>query len=45
MHTTSLMYALGDTIYQTYGDQTNLKITTKEDMDMLEGDVLMRQRR
>lgn len=44
-HTTSLMYALGDTIYQAYGDQTNIKITTKEDLDMFEGYVLMKQRR
>lgn len=44
-HTTSLMYALGDTIYQAYGNQTNIKITTKEDLDMFEGYVLMKQRR
>lgn len=44
-HTTSLMYALGDTIYQAYGDQTNVKITTKEDLDLFEGYVLMKQRR
>jgi 2-C-methyl-D-erythritol 4-phosphate cytidylyltransferase len=42
-HTTSLMYALGDTLYQAYGDQTNIKITTKEDLELLEGYVLMRQ--
>ncbi len=41
-HTTSLMYALGDTLYQAYGDQTNIKITTKEDLDMFEGYVLMK---
>lgn len=44
-HTTSLMYALGDTLYQAYGDQTNIKITTKEDLDLFEGYVLMKQRR
>lgn len=44
-HTTSLMYALGDTIYQAYGDQTNIKITTKEDLDMFEGYVLMKRYR
>ena len=44
-HTTSLIYALGDTIYQAYGDQTNIKITTKEDYDLFEGYVLMKQRR
>lgn len=44
-HTTSLMYALGDTLYKAYGDQTNVKITTKEDLDLFEGYVLMKQRR
>lgn len=44
-HTTSLMYALGDTLYQAYGDQTNIKITTQEDLEMFEGYVLMRLRR
>lgn len=44
-HTTSLMYALGDTLYQAYGDQTNIKITTKEDLDLFEGYILMKQRR
>lgn len=33
-HTTSLMYALGDTLYQAYGDQTNIKITTREDLEL-----------
>lgn len=42
-HTTSLMYALGDTLYQAYGDQTNIKITTKEDFELFEGYVLMKQ--
>lgn len=41
-HTTSLMYALGDTIYQSYSDQTNIKITTREDLYMFEGFVLMK---
>lgn len=44
-HTTSLMYALGDKLNLAYGDQTNIKITTKEDFDMFEGYVLMKQRR
>lgn len=35
-HTTSLMYALGDKLNLAYGDQTNIKITTKEDIDMFE---------
>lgn len=42
-HTTSLMYALGDTLYQSYGDQTNIKITTKEDLELFKGYVLMQQ--
>jgi 2-C-methyl-D-erythritol 4-phosphate cytidylyltransferase len=44
-HTTSLIYALGDTIYQAYGNQTNIKITTMEDVFLFEGYVLMKQRR
>lgn len=36
-HTTSLMYALGDKLNLAYGDQTNIKITTKEDLEMFEG--------
>lgn len=44
-HTTTLMYALGDTLYQAYGDQTNIKITTKEDLALFEGFVLMKNRR
>lgn len=44
-HTTSLVYALGDIIYQSYGDQTNIKITTKEDLSLFEGYVLINQRR
>jgi 2-C-methyl-D-erythritol 4-phosphate cytidylyltransferase len=44
-HTTSLMYALGDKLYQAYGDQSNIKITTKEDLDIFEGYVMMRQKR
>lgn len=39
-HTTSLMYALGETINYTYGDQTNIKITTAEDIKMFEGYVM-----
>lgn len=44
-HTTSLMYALGDKLNLAYGDQTNIKITTKEDFDMFEGYVLMKLKR
>ena len=35
-HTTSLMYALGDKINLAYGDQTNIKITTHEDVELFE---------
>lgn len=44
-HTTSLMYALGDELNLAYGDQTNIKITTKEDFDLFEGFVHMKQRK
>lgn len=44
-HTTSLMYALGDEINLAYGDQTNIKITTKEDFDLFEGYVWMKRKR
>lgn len=43
-HTTSLMYALGYKLNLAYGDQTNIKITTKEDLDIFEG-YAMRMRR
>lgn len=43
-HITSLMYALGDTLYQAYGDQTNIKITTKEDIDLFEKYVFRKQK-
>lgn len=39
------MYALGKHLNLTYGNQTNIKITTKEDIDLFEGYVLMKQRR
>lgn len=39
-HTTSLMYEMGQTIYFSKGNQTNIKITTKEDLDLFEGYVL-----
>lgn len=43
-HTTSLMYALGIKIYQSYGNQTNIKITTKEDLKLFEGYQLLRNK-
>ncbi len=44
-HTTTLMYKMGETIYFSKGSQANIKITTKEDLDLFEGYVLMRERR
>lgn len=44
-HTTTLMYKMGKTIYFSKGSQANIKITTKEDLDLFEGYVLMKQRR
>jgi 2-C-methyl-D-erythritol 4-phosphate cytidylyltransferase len=42
-HTTSLVYALGDVLYQAYGDQTNIKITTQEDLLLFEAYARMCQ--
>lgn len=42
-HTTSLMFALGDTINYTYGDQTNIKITTREDIELFKGYALLKK--
>ena len=42
-HTTSLMGTLHLPIYQSYSNQTNIKITTKEDLDLFEGYVWKRQ--
>lgn len=42
-HTTSLMYALGDNVNYAYGDQTNIKITTKEDIKLFKGYALMKK--
>ncbi len=44
-HTTTLMYAMGKRIYFSYGSQLNIKITRKEDLDLFEGYVLMKQKR
>lgn len=44
-HTTTLMYALGKKIYFSKGSQTNIKITTKEDLGLFEGYVLEQQRK
>lgn len=42
-HTTSLMYYFGDTIYFSKGNQTNIKITTKEDLELFKGYVLLQE--
>lgn len=44
-HTTTLMYAMGKTIYFSKGSQDNIKITTKEDLELFEGYVLEKQRK
>ena len=43
-HTTTLMYAMGKRIYFSRGSQTNIKITTKDDLLLFEGYVLAQQR-
>lgn len=43
-HTTTLMYKMGKKIYFAKGSQTNIKITKKEDLDLFEGYVLMKQK-
>lgn len=42
-HTTSLMYEFGDKIYFSKGDQTNIKITTKEDLLLFKAFALLQQ--
>ena len=44
-HLTSLIYALGYSLNLSYSDQTNIKITTKEDLAMFEGWVRMNMAR
>lgn len=44
-HTTTLMYAMKKRIYFSKGSQTNIKITTKEDLTLFEGYVLEQQRK
>jgi 2-C-methyl-D-erythritol 4-phosphate cytidylyltransferase len=39
-HVTTLMQFMGYKLYLSYGDQTNLKITTKEDLALFEGFIL-----
>lgn len=42
-HTTSLMYKMGRTIYFSKGSQTNIKITTKDDLLLFEGYCLAKK--
>lgn len=42
-HITSLMYELGEKIYQSYGNQTNIKITTKEDIELFKAIIISKQ--
>lgn len=44
-HTTTLMYKMGIPIYFSKGSQTNIKITTKEDLKLFEGYVLIEQQK
>lgn len=41
-HTTNFMAALGIPIYFSLGNQTNIKITTKEDLKLFEGYLLLK---
>ncbi len=43
-HTTTLMYKLGIPIYFSKGSQTNIKITTKEDLELFEGYLLVKKK-
>ena len=43
-HTTSLMYKLGDPVYLSKSSTNNIKITTKDDLEMFEGYVLVKQK-
>ena len=43
-HTTALMQAMGKRIYFSKGSQTNIKITTKDDLSLFEGYVLEQQK-
>ena len=44
-HTTSLYFALGKRIWFSKSATTNLKITTREDLDIFEGLLLLREKR
>lgn len=42
-HTTTLMYLMGREIHLSKSNQLNIKITTKEDLDLFKGYVMMKQ--
>ena len=42
-HTTSLMYLMDREIYLSKGNQINLKITTKDDLELFKGYVLIKK--
>jgi 2-C-methyl-D-erythritol 4-phosphate cytidylyltransferase len=44
-HTTTMMFKMNIPIYFSKGSQMNIKITRKEDLDIFEGYVLMKQKR
>jgi 4-diphosphocytidyl-2-methyl-D-erithritol synthase len=44
-HTTTLMYKMKKEIYFSKGNQTNIKITTKEDLELFEGYVLLQKKK
>lgn len=44
-HTTSLYFALGKRLYFSKSASSNIKITTKEDLDIFEGYLLLKQKR
>ena len=44
-HTTSLYFALGKTLYFSKTNSLNIKITTKEDLDIFEGQLLLQKYR
>ncbi len=44
-HTTSLYFALGKRLYFSKSISTNIKITTKEDLDIFEGHLLLKNKR
>ena len=42
-HTTTLMYLMGREIYLSKSNQVNIKITTKEDLELFKAYALMKK--